>query len=279
MTAYARRRVLLLGTALTVLVLLLDLAGSSVPARMRAAGAAVGGPAQRVLAGVDPGQTARLEEENARLSAEVERDRAALAEAAQLGRLLSSPAGHAPHVLAARVIASSTTASGAREVTLDVGSRDGVEPDVTVVAAEGLVGRVMSVGPWSSDVRLLGGAEATVGVRVGAHGSLGSVSASPPPGTPSRPRGMLSLTLVDEGSVAVGDSVTTLGSVGGRPYGPGIVVGTVLSVDPLAGRLTATAVVRPAVDPSRLGVVAVLLGDPRDAARPAAAAATLAGAP
>ena len=59
--------------------------------------------------------------------------------------------------------------------------------------------------------------------------------------------------------MAAGDRVTTLGSVGGRPYVPGIVVGTVTSVDPAQGQLTATAVVRPAVDASRLDIVAVVL--------------------
>ena len=48
--------------------------------------------------------------------------------------------------------------------------------------------------------------------------------------------------------VAVGDRVTTLGSVGGRPYVPGIVVGTVTAVDPVDGQLTATATVRPRFD-------------------------------
>jgi len=67
--------------------------------------------------------------------------------------------------------------------------------------------------------------------------------------------------------VTVGDVVKTLGSVHERPYPPGIAVGTVASVDPAAGRLTATAVVRPAVDVARLDVVAVLLGPPPDQPR------------
>ena len=53
--------------------------------------------------------------------------------------------------------------------------------------------------------------------------------------------------------------VTTLGSVGGGPYPPGLRVGTVTSVDPPRGQLTATASVRPAVDPTTLDVVGVLL--------------------
>jgi rod shape-determining protein MreC len=116
---------------------------------------------------------------------------------------------------------------------------------------------VVTVGPWSSDVRLLDGADAAVAVRVGT-GVLGSVSASGQ-GDLARSSGDLTLSLVDRSSVAVGDRVVTLGSVGGRPYAPGIAVGTVTAVDPSRGQLTATAVVRPAVDASRLDVVAVVL--------------------
>ena len=97
-----------------------------------------------------------------------------------------------------------------------------------------------------------------------------AASARPPPGDAVRAPGDLTLRLVDRSTVAAGDRVTTLGSVGGRPYAPGIVVGTVTSVDPAQGRLTATAVVRPAVDASRLDVVAVVL--------PAAPATTDGGA-
>ncbi len=282
MTPVVRRRILVVGIGLTLLMVLLDLGGSVVPMRLRAAGAVVAGPAQRVLAGGDPTGTTRLEKDNVLLRTELAHDRASLAEAARLGLLLSSPAGHQPGALAARVIASTTMASGARAVTLDVGSRDGVEPGLAVVAADGLVGRVVSVGPWSSDVRVLGGADLTVGVRVGGArsagagsmvaGSMGAVSATTPPDAPPRPRGMLSLILVDQGHIAVGDLVTTLGSVGERPYAPGLVVGRVASVDPQRGQLTATAVIRPAVDPGRLDVVAVLLGGPRDSPRSPAAA-------
>ena len=85
------------------------------------------------------------------------------------------------------MVATNTTVTGGRQVTVDVGQRDGVEPNLTVVAADGLVGRVVSVGPWSSDVRLLDGADAAVAVRVGS-GVLGSVAAGPPGDLRPRPR-------------------------------------------------------------------------------------------
>ena len=275
MTGVLARRTLVVGLLATVLVAALDLSGAALPGRLRAAGAVVAGPVQRVIGGVDPGRTARLEQDNALLRAELARQQAALAESGALRSLVDSPSGAAVgrsgDLLPARVVGATTTASGAREITLDVGSRDGVAPDTTVVSSDGLVGRVVSVAPWSSDVRVLGGADATVGVRVGATRVIGSVSAAPVPQAPERARGQLSLVLSLPGTVRPGDVVTTLGSVGGRPYVPGIVVGRVVSVDPSHGQLTGTAVVAPVVDPSTLEVVGVLLGSPRDTPRAPAA--------
>jgi len=266
-TALGRRQLLTALLLTTLVVVLLDLSGSALPGRVTALGAAAAGPVQRVLAGVDRSDAARLREENATLRLQLAQSRATVAEAGAVGHLLSAPSTSGRRLAVARVVAFRTTATGGRTVTLDVGQRDGIEPDLTVVAADGLVGRVTSVAPWSCDVRVLGGADATVGVRVGQGGSLGSVSSTHPAEAPARARGDLSLVLVDQGSVAVGDRITTLGSVRERPYRSGIVVGTVVAVDPARGQLTASAVVRPAVDVARLSLVAVLLGGPRDQPR------------
>ncbi|MHB8275978.1 MAG: rod shape-determining protein MreC, partial [Dermatophilaceae bacterium] len=95
----------------------------------------------------------------------------------------------------------------------------------------------------------------------------GSVSAAAPVGTTPRAPGRLSLTLLEQGTVVVGDTVTTLGSVGGRPFMPDIPVGTVVSLDPDRGQLTSTAVVEPAVDTATLDVVAVVLSTQRSVPR------------
>jgi rod shape-determining protein MreC len=256
-TALGRRRLLVVLLLATVAALVLDLSGSVLPDRARSIAAAAVGPVQRSVAALDRGDSARLEEENAVLRSRLAQAEARLAQDDAAGKVLASPAAGAGHLLPARVVAANTTVTGGRQVTVDVGQRDGVEPNLTVVAADGLVGRVVTVGPWSSDVRLLDGTDAAVAVRVGG-GVLGSVAAGAP-GRLTRVPGDLTLTLVDRSSVAVGDRVTTLGSVGGRPYVPGIVVGTVTAVDPVDGQLTATAAVRPTVDPSRLDVVAVVV--------------------
>ena len=260
MTALARRRLLAVLILATLVAVVLDLSGSALPGQARSVAAAAFGPAQRAIAGLDRGDRAALEEENAVLRARLAQAETRLAQDDATGRLLASPSAAVGHLLPTRVVGTNTTVTGGRQVTLDVGQRDGVEPNLTVVAADGLVGRVVAVGPWSSDVRLLDGADAAVAVRVGS-GVLGSVSAAGQ-GDLARSAGDLTLSLVDRSTVSVGDRVTTLGSVGGRPYAPGIAVGTVTSVDPPRGQLTATAVVRPAVDASRLDVVAVVLPTP-----------------
>ena len=183
--------------------------------------------------------------------------------------ILEQPALAGARLVPARVVAVGASGPGGPErVTIDVGSRDGVEVDRTVVSAEGLVGRVVSVAPWTCDVLLLGSPDLAVGVRVGEGGVLGEASGSAVTGAARPAPGRLSVALVERGSMAAGDAGTTLGSVGGRPYVPGIRVGTVRSVDPGVGRLAPTGTLSPAVDATSLDVVAVVLGDARTAARP-----------
>ncbi len=284
MSPVARRRLLVAGVLATLVVVLLDVVGSGLPGRARSWAATAIGPVQRAVAGADRGQDARLAQENAVLRAELAQARGRLDEDAAAGRVLASASGGPGRLLAARVVGESVTATGGHQVTLDVGQRDGVEPNLTVVAAEGLVGRVVTVGAFTSDVRVVDGSDTAVAVRLGS-GALGSVGATPPADRPARRPGELTLTLL-EGSAAaptVGDPVVTLGSVGGRPYAPGVAVGTVTAVDPPRGQQPRTAVVRTAVDTARLDVLAVLLPATPGAApsappSPAPAAAALGAA-
>jgi rod shape-determining protein MreC len=100
---------------------------------------------------------------------------------------------------------------------------------------------------------------------VGRSGTLGSLTGAA--GERPRPAGQLSLELVQRGAVRVGDSVTTMGSVGGRPFVAGIHVGRVTAVDPHRGQLAPTAAVTPSVDVSTLDIVGVLLSAPRTTPR------------
>ncbi len=257
--------------AATVVVLGVDLSRPALTDPVREAAATVVGPVQRALKPDQAPRVTRLTQQRDELESELRASREQLRDARGEAALVRSPSARGRRLVPARVVATSAvgTPERTRRITLDVGARDGVAKDRTVISADGLVGRVVSVAPWTCDVLVLGDRDVTVGVRVGPGHRLGSVSSEPTPGLPPRKPGDLTLTLVGPGSVHVGDQVTTLGSVADRPFVPGVPVGTVTSVDPDHGQLGATAVVRPAVDPGSLDVVGVVLTTPRSTPRPA----------
>ncbi|WP_282070744.1 rod shape-determining protein MreC [Janibacter hoylei] len=251
-----RRRVLPVLLVLTALVLLADLAGAPL-GPLRGVGDQVLGPVERLVA-PGPDETDRLEQDNLRLDEQVRRleDREGVAD--QVERLdpdLES--------VTARVVALDRAgASGPERVTVDVGRRDGVRADSAVIAPDGLVGRVVSVWEWTSDVEVIG-ADSSVGVRTGAKGVIGTLSGSDP--TTTHAADELVITQLTRDRAREGDEVVTLGSPGQRPYPPGVPVGTVTRVERAPGQLTDTAVVEPAVDLATVDVVAVVTGPGRAA--------------
>jgi rod shape-determining protein MreC len=272
MPSTARRRLLVVLASLTVALLLADLAGWGVTDGVRRAGAVVLGPVQRALSGAQPDALAARERENVRLRTQLADERRRAADLGRLDELLGSTTTAGRTLVPARVVASDLSPLGGRTVTLDVGSRDGVRADSTVVSAEGLVGRVVSVAPWTSDVQVLGSAGSVVAVRVGPAGTLGTVRTPVAGDVESRPRGSLSLSTIAPGTAVVGDVVRTLGSVDETPYAAGVVVGTVTAVDPDHGQLTRGATVRPATDPDAIDVVAVIVPTARSTPRSATGA-------
>jgi rod shape-determining protein MreC len=94
---------------------------------------------------------------------DVERDRDRLL--ALLGTETSPPAG----TLAARLVAVDS-AGPFRTALLDRGAADGISPGAVVVAAEGLLGRVVAVGAGTSRVQLLSDRLAAAGVLLARQG-------------------------------------------------------------------------------------------------------------
>lgn len=265
-----RRRLVALAVGVTCALLLLDLVGAPGAGLLRGGAATVLGPLERVLAPAGRADEDGLRRDNERLGEELRRARLGRTDSEALTALLGSPSTAGARVVPARVVGVGAPGpQGVVRVTIDVGSRDGVDVDRTVVAAGGLVGRVASVAPWTSDVLVVGGPDVVVGARVGAAGALATVGGSAAPAA-GRDIGELGLTLVQAGALSVGDEVRTLGSIDGRPFEPGVLVGTVTAVQPQRGRLAPSGTVRPTVDVGALSVVGVLLSPPRSTPRPAA---------
>ncbi|GAA4125281.1 hypothetical protein GCM10022415_32060 [Knoellia locipacati] len=265
-----RRRLVTLAVLATCALLLVDLVGGPGPGVLRRGAATVLGPLERVLAPSGRASEDELRRDNEDLQNALRQAEVAGREASELSALMASPATAGARVVPARVVGVAAPGpQGVVRLTIDVGSRDGIDVDRTVVAAGGLVGRVSSVAPWTSDVLVVGGPDVVIGARVGAAGALATVSGATVAATDRAP-GELGLALVQTGTLAVGDDVRTLGSVDGRPFVPGVLVGQVTAVEPQRGRLAPSGTVQPAVDVGTLSVVGVLLSPPRATPRPAA---------
>ena len=156
----------------------------------------------------------------------------------------------------ARVVGYGSAQSFSSTVTIDAGSDAGLRPDMTVVNADGLVGRVIEVTSHTATVLLIVDAGSTVGGRVGDNFENGFVE-----GEGGLDRGEpLNLDLIDHNVVPEkGQAVVTWGSEGAGPYVAGVPIGEVSKVyeDLRAG--TYRAVLEPYVDFTSLGDVGVVV--------------------
>ncbi|RVX42458.1 rod shape-determining protein MreC [Nonomuraea polychroma] len=216
---------------------------------LRAAGSTVYGTVQSAIGTVTrsvggEGRLRALEQENARLRAEM-----------LAGGVKSRPAATVPAPY--RGVSAHVVGFGqGRNVTIDAGSAAGVVRDVTVLNADGLVGKISWAGPATASVSLITDPGSSVGARMADSGELGVVA-----GVPGE--GLLRLSLFDPNApLEVGDQVMTLGSAGGRPYVAGVPIGTVAQIERVPGAATRTALVRPAARLSALDLVAVVVPDP-----------------
>jgi rod shape-determining protein MreC len=199
-------------------------------------------------------EIANLQKQNDQLRAELAQAQAGGADAAQLARVLHLGAGKYK-VVTGTVIAAGGDYSDT--VTINVGSGDGITADETVLNGDGLVGTVTTVTSSTATVRLLTDAGLTVGVRMAGNGQIGALSGSANALSGSAP---LKLTLFNSNAtLKPGQQLVTFGSVGGRPYVPGVPVGTVTAVTTQPGSLTPTALVKPFADFTGLGVVGVVV--------------------
>jgi rod shape-determining protein MreC len=142
-------------------------------------------------------------------------------------------------------------------VYIDRGSVDGVTINMPVIAADGLVGRVVEVYPGSAKVMLIIDPDSSVSVRLDASGERGVLQ-----GQREEP---LLFRLIDvDTEVQPGETVETSGytveeGLAGL-FPPSVPVGVVDSVEPHESDLTLEVRVRPRVDFSRLYTVALITG-------------------
>ncbi|MET9345906.1 rod shape-determining protein MreC [Streptomyces termitum] len=247
----------------------------------RQAAAAVFGPVENgVAAAVDPignaigavrdsgerhTRIAALEKENAELKAELGSDDRNRNRLRELDAMLKTAGAGQYGIKGAQVVAIGAAQGFSWTVTIDIGARDGVKRDMTVLNGSGLVGRVTTVGPSTSTVLLANDPDFTVGTRMEKTDELGFAT-----GQGDRP--FLVQLLNGKAKVKTGDRLVTFGSSGDKPFVPGVPVGEVVRVDPSGGGLTRNVYVRPYVGFTKLDIVGVVVqaprSDPRDTVLP-----------
>ena len=200
-------------------------------------------------------EVSRLQQQNTALQLELAQANVSGQESAELGSLLKLTGREHYQIVAATVIAAGGDYSDT--LTISAGSSDGITANETVLNGNGLVGTVVSTSPTTATVQLATDVNATVGIRMANDGQIGALSGTANDFSGSAP---LKLTLFNaNASLKPGQELVTFGSVGGRPYVPGIPIGTITSVTTQPGSLTPTALVKPFADFTGLGVLGVVI--------------------
>lgn len=256
----------------SVVLVLLDVRDTSAVGGVRGFVAAVVGPVQRAAGAIAApfvglthsvigfGDRAprdeQLDRDRERLAASGDGAGLADAERAQVAGLLAASGLAGYRIVPARVVAYSTNQRFSSAVTLDAGSSSGLEVDMAVITGDGLVGRVSSVGPNTATVVLICDGGAAVAARLSASLQAGVLRGG---GTATEAE----LQLLDTtAAVNEGDRVVTFGSQGGRPYPPGVPVGTVVGFRGDSGQADRVALVRPAAVLGALDIVGVVVSAP-----------------
>jgi rod shape-determining protein MreC len=207
----------------------------------------------------------KLQRQNQDLQRQLETTADAQRRAAELDGLLKVAGLGQYTIIPARVIAVGPQQSFDYTVEIDAGSKDGLQPDMTVINGQGLVGRVKYVTRDTATVVLLIDPNSGVGVRLEGTGQTGLLT-----GQGKRP---MQLVVQNSGHIIKpGERLVTLGSVDNKPYVPGVPVGTIQTVTSVVGSADQVATVIPFVDVGVIDLVGVVVQppprNPRDAVLP-----------
>jgi rod shape-determining protein MreC len=203
-------------------------------------------------------QNEELKERLSQVETELHTARQAAAETERLKALLNLNEQTNIQNIPARVIARDPSV-WFNTITINRGSSSGIEVNMPVVTAGGIVGRIVTVSPWASQVMLItdekAGAGAVVG-QLGQSGALGSVRGRADLGV-----GLIEMKYVSGlEKVEVNDYVMTTGQDGIYPQG--LNIGRVVEVKNGTATTAHQIIIQPGAQLDHLEEVAVLLYHP-----------------
>jgi len=203
-----------------------------------------------------------LRQEVAELRREVARLREEAREAERLRQLLQLQRALPARTIAARVIGRDTSV-WFHSLIVDRGARHGVRPDAAVITPEGVVGRVIEVGPMVARVQLITDERSGVGAAIGILEETRAI------GVVVGSNEALCRMRYVPGSEPVreGEMVYTTGQDGIYPRG--LPIGRVIAVRRGSALVSHEILIEPAARLSRLEEVLILLDRPQEVRLPA----------
>ena len=166
----------------------------------------------------------------------------------RLRRLLGFAGRSEKKLIAAQVIGHNQLAHF-ESIRITRGSRDGVRPGMPVVAADGVVGKVIRTGQMFSDVQLLVDSDFHIDVLLQRTRVRGVLS--------GHAHSYCTLQLHKRVEIRIGDTLITSGIVGGFPKG--LPVGRVMRITYETENVAQSITVEPWIDHRRLEEVMVIL--------------------
>ncbi len=201
-------------------------------------------------------QINKLKAENESLRSKLLNRKVADAQLGQLKKVLDLAGKGEYKVVSAKVISQGSSTSFTQTITIDAGTSSNISKNMTVISGYGLVGVVKKAYSHSALVLLASDPAFKIGARIAGSQQIGILS-----GQGNR-KGVLQL-LDNSTEVKVGDAILARGSQNGRPFVPGVPIGEVTRVDNSPGAVSQTAEVKFYANFSTLGVVSVVISNPK----------------
>lgn len=147
-------------------------------------------------------------------------------------------------------VISQTTEPNNSTIVIDLGSKDGVKPNMSVISNDGFVGVISQVSNFTSTVKLMTMMDANdpnsqppiAATAIGKEGKTFGMIENYNPET-----GMLYMNKIPVGDPIAKDDVIVSSGIGGL-YPRGLTIGTVESVEVSEFGLTSTAVIKPSAE-------------------------------
>ena len=196
-------------------------------------------------------ENAELKKQNAELETSLRELEMVKAENARLQEYSSLSEKYAAYETVPAYVIDKDVSNYSSNIVINIGSKEGIEKDMTVIADKGLVGHVISVTENSAKVQVIVDSASSVSAKISTSDE--SIICK---GSLENDRNLKASYIDTSSELLVGDSVVTSG-IGGI-YPKGITIGTIKQVVNTGNITDRYAIVETAVDFTKLYTVLVI---------------------